>query len=259
MALPVALQLFSVRDDMAKDYKATLKAVAEMGYQGVELAGIFGNAEEMKAELDKNGLVAISAHVGIDAILNDTEKTLGAHKTIGCKYIAIPYLADEDRPDAIGFDGTAEKVSKACKLINEYGMIALYHNHAFEFDLIDGKHWLDTMYECIPADVLQTELDTCWVNVGGEDPAEYIYKYAGRAPVLHLKDFVQKGRKLEDPELDFAFRPFGHGVQEHEKILEAAEKCGVEWLVVEQDSPQTGKTPIESVKLSREFLKKAGF
>lgn len=74
-------------------------------------------------------------------------------------------------------------------------MTLLYHNHDFEFTKVDGAYALDRMYADIPAALLQTELDTCWVNVAGESPVAYLNKYAGRAPVVHLKDFVMPGKK----------------------------------------------------------------
>ena len=115
---------------------------------------------------------------------------------------------------------------------------------------------------------LQTELDTCWVNVGGEEPAAYIEKYTGRAPVVHLKDFAgQKGNgplykligideeETADNANTFEFRPVGSGVQDFPKIIAAAEKAGATWVVVEQDDPSMGKTPIECAQSSIEYLK----
>ncbi len=117
---------------------------------------------------------------------------------------------------------------------------------------------------------MQTELDTCWVNIGGEDPSEYIIKYSGRAPVLHLKDFF--GEKSEDMyELvgierkapkrpsNFEFRPVGYGAQDWAKITSAAEKADTKWLVVEQDQPSMNLSPMECAKKSREYLKSIGY
>jgi sugar phosphate isomerase/epimerase len=142
----------------------------------------------------------------------------------------------------------------------------LYHNHDFEFLKIDGKYALDILYDTVPADLLQTELDTCWVRVGGEDPSAYIRKYTGRAPVVHLKDYF--GEKSENMyaligiESDeaakpskFEFRPVGSGVQDFPSILAASKDAGAEWVVVEQDNPSMGLTPMESIKASIDYLK----
>lgn len=109
---------------------------------------------------------------------------------------------------------------------------------------MEGQYALDLLYDRVPAALLQTEIDTCWVNVAGEDPAAYVKKYAGRAPLVHLKDFVLKGRKpahmydligLEEVRIpseeegDFAYRPLGQGMQDVPSILAALEQTGTKW------------------------------
>jgi sugar phosphate isomerase/epimerase len=156
------------------------------------------------------------------------------------------------------------------KVAKDLGMTMLYHNHDFEFVKIDGKYALDILYDEVPAEYLQTELDTCWVNIGGENPADYILKYTGRAPVVHLKDFHGEksdnmyeliGIKSDAPKRpsNFEFRPVGSGLQDFPSILAAAEKAGAQWVVVEQDNPSMGLTPMESIAKSREYLKTIGY
>ncbi len=272
MSFPIAVQLYSVRDAMAEDFEGTIRKVKEMGYDGVEFAGLFGkSAEEVKKICDDNGLVPISAHVSIDDIEVDPEKVIGDYAEIGCKYIAIPYAPEDRRPGAPLFDDTIEKIRSYAAIAKKVGIQMLYHNHDFEFQKIDGVYGLDLIYTLLTPDELQTELDTCWVNVGGENPAEYVKKYAGRAPVVHLKDFVMSGKEkpqklyaligIDDGAQDeeeneaFAFRPCGYGVQDMPAILEACKEAGSGWVVVEQDQPSMGKTPLESIKMSIDYLK----
>lgn len=271
MALPVALQLYSVRDTMKEDMPGTLRAVKEMGYTGVEFAGLFGNAPaDIRAMLDEIGLVAVSAHVPFAEMMADPHKVFTDYKSLGCEYIAIPYLGEAHRPGGAEFEKTLTDIEKLGRLAGEHGLTLLYHNHDFEFITIGDSYGLDVMYATVPADVLQTQLDTCWVNVGGENPAAYIRKYAGRAPVVHLKDFY--GEKSEDMyELigmekkaparpaNFEFRPVGHGVQDFPAILSAAEDAGAAWVVVEQDNPSLGKTPLECAAMSRAYLATIGW
>ncbi len=275
MSLPVALQFYSVRDEAEKDFFGTLKKVKEMGYQGVEFAGLFGNdpekIKEMCAELS---LVPISAHVPLDDMINDTKGTLEAYKTIGCKYIVVPYITEERRPGAEKWNETVEAIRAIGEEAENSGLTLLYHNHDFEFVKLDGEYGLDILYNSVSADILQTEIDTCWVNVGGEDPAKYVLKYTGRAPVVHLKDFVMKGKdkpkKLYDligiddegesaDEDDFSFKPVGYGVQDFPSILDAAVKAGASWVVVEQDQADKGNTPLNAAEMSRKYLKTLGF
>ena len=148
-------------------------------------------------------------------------------------------------------------------------MTLLYHNHDFEFMKLDGKYALDILYEKVPAELLQTELDMCWVNIGGENPAEYLLKYTGRAPVVHLKDFwgeksedmyelIGIDRKLPTRPANFEFRPVGSGKQDFPAILKAAEQAGASWVVVEQDKPSMGLTALECAAKSRAYLKSIG-
>ncbi|MBQ1985501.1 MAG: sugar phosphate isomerase/epimerase, partial [Clostridia bacterium] len=145
------------------------------------------------------------------------------------------------------------------------------HNHDFEFvKMENGQYALDYMYDEIPASLLQTELDICWVKVAGEEPVEYINKYAGRAPVVHLKDFYKEGKPANMYELigietekveetgKFEFRPVGYGMQNIPPVLEAAVAAGANWVVVEQDQAYE-RAPIDAVTLSREYLKTLGW
>lgn len=261
----IALQLYSVREDAAKDFSSTLQEVQEMGYDGVELAGLYGHtAEEVRAALDSAGLPAISAHVPLSDILADSS-LLGQYAAIGCRYVAIPFLPPEQRPNTPAFAdvlGNLERIGAECKAL---GMTLLYHNHDFEFEKMpDGRYGLDYLYDTVSADLLQTEIDTCWVRVSGVDPAEYIRKYSGRCPVVHLKDFVGArsermyeligiaGDKAESQQ--FQFRAVGYGVQDFPPILEAAREAGAGWVVVEQDAHYE-HTALEDAKLSIDYLK----
>ncbi len=276
MALPVALQFYSVRDEAEKDFFGTLEKIKDMGYQGVEFAGLFGHSpSEIKKECERIGITPISAHVPLDDMIADIEGTVKAYKEIGCEYIAVPYVTEERRPGAEKFDETVEYIKKIGEECNKNSMTLLYHNHDFEFKKIDGEYGLDMLYRLVSADLLKTELDVCWVNVGGEDPANFVLKYSGRAPVVHLKDFVMKGKdkpkKLYDligiddesgekeDEDTFSFKPVGYGVQDMPSILDASVKAGAKWVVVEQDQPDKGNTPMNAAKMSREYLKKLGW
>ncbi len=268
MKLPIAVQLYSVRDEMEKDFCGTVKKIKDMGYEGVEFAGLFGKSgTEVKAICDEIGITPVSAHVPYYDMLDNPEAVLKDYRDMGCKYVAVPYLTEECRPGTEGWTSTVEGIRKIAEAAEKMGIQLLYHNHDFEFIKIDGKYALDILYDTIPADLLKTEIDTCWVNVGGENPAEYIEKYSGRAPVVHLKDFHgSKGNgplykligiddETEAVESTFEFRPVGYGVQDWAKIIASAEKAGAEWVVVEQDSPSMEKSPLECVQMSINYLK----
>ncbi len=264
---PIALQVYSVRDDMEADFRGTLAKVKALGYDGVEFAGLYGNAPaDIKAWCEELELVPISAHVPFVDMMENPD-LLADYAAIGCKYVAIPYLTEEYRPGAEKFDEVIAGAAMLGEKAKALGMQLLYHNHDFEFLKVDGKYALDILYDTVPAELLATELDTCWVNVGGEDPAGYVEKYSGRAPIVHLKDFV--GSKAENmyaligidnggataDTKAFEFRPVGYGKQDWFGILNASEAAGSEWVVVEQDQPSMGRTPLECAELSVNYLR----
>ena len=265
---PVAIQLYSLRDAVASDFEGTLKKVKAMGYDGVEFAGLHGkSADEVKALCEDIGLTPISAHVSLLELRADPDAVLKTYAQIGCEYIVIPYLIEEYRPGNPKFAEVIESAKMLGAKAKEYGMTLCYHNHDFEFVKIGEEYALDILYSEVSADLLETELDTCWVNVGGENPVDYLLKYTGRANIVHLKDFVgsrtenmyaligiDEGEK-KDTKGKFEFRPVGYGVQDFPAILAACEKAGAKWVVVEQDEPSMDKSPLECAEMSINYLR----
>ena len=246
--LPVALQLFSVRTDMESDFEGTLKRIKAFGYDGVEFAGLFDrSAHDIKKMCGEIGLMPISAHVPYNELLNE-ESVFKTYADIGCKYIVIPRANDDC---LAGGERNAEfykNLIKLGNLANRYGMKLCYHNHNSEFKRFNGVYKLDLMYEAISPKLLSTQLDTCWVKISGENPAEYMRKYAGRIEIVHFKDFIGSGDR-------FDYRPIGLGRQDFPSMLRAARELNVKWIVVEQDEPSMGKSPMECARLSMNYLK----
>ena len=268
--LPIGLQLYSIRDDMEKDFFGTLEKVKEMGYEAVEFAGIFDKDPlDIKAKCDELGLVPISAHVAMPVFLSDIEGVVKAYSDIGCKFLAIPWASPEtDLPGGTNYDEFLENVKKVSAVAKKYGIVLCYHNHDFEFEKIDSVYKIDKLYSDTTPDELQTQLDTCWVKVGGEDPANFVKKYAGRAPTVHIKDFFGEknakmyelidGGKVEDNGEEvkpFELRPVGYGVQDVASIIKAAEEAGASYIIIEQDNPSMDKTPLECVKMSIDYVR----
>ena len=134
--LPVAVQVYSVRDDAERDFAGTMKKIKEIGYDGVELAGLYGlKPAEIKAAIDEAGLTALSAHVPFQELVADMEGTIQQYVEIGVKYMAIPYLMEEDRPGTPKLEGNVklfEEIAKACKAtgIKKIRIHDLRHSHA---------------------------------------------------------------------------------------------------------------------------------
>jgi len=267
----VALQLYTVRDFTEKDLPGTLSKVKAMGYDAVELAGTYGlETAAFKQQLDTAGLKAPSAHVPFSAFAEDMEGTVAMYKALGCKVLSIPHLSLEDLPGGPNFEKSKEVIQKAAALCKAQGLILAYHNHAFEFETLPcGAFVLDALFDKIPADQLQAQIDTGWVTVAGLDPVPYINKYSGRCPTVHLKDVVQVDNAGKTVELlgsanklesgaKYEDRPVGQGVQNMPAVTKAAVEAGAFILVVELDEA-VGMTSLEAAKQSVEYLKSLGY
>ena len=274
MKINLGYQVYSAREEAEKDLLGVMTKLAEIGYDAVEFAGFYGHsADEINAMLKETGLVAISSHVPYAVFMADMQGTVDYHAAIGCKYIAVPYLDEQTRPGAPGFAEALRNIAEFGALCKKSGIQLLYHNHDFEFVQVSGQYGLDFIYDATSPCVLQTEIDTCWVNVAGEVPAEYIRKYTGRAPVVHLKDFVgskKEGEALfalitadgkDDVAVEkkaqpaFDFRPVGYGVQDIPAIIKAGLDAGASWFIVEQDR-SSERTPLEAAAMSHGTVRK---
>ena len=273
----LGLQLYSIHDDMDVDMDAALGKVAEIGYKYVEFAGGYRgkSAEEIKALLDKHGLICNMVHQAPQKFIDEGQVAVDFFKTFNVKYVTIPHYPLGKLAGTEEWSETVELFTKLGKLMRENGMQLLYHNHDFEFNTFENKYLIDHIFDSVPDNLILPEFDTCWVKYGGEDPCKYIEKFTGKIDVLHLKDFtcekfgsgepvyalidnegkVQRKNTLN--ENGFRFRPCGMGMQNFDAILASAEKAGVEYLVVEQDGSDD-MPPMEAVKISREYFKAMG-
>ncbi|HID56864.1 TPA: sugar phosphate isomerase/epimerase [Candidatus Poribacteria bacterium] len=246
--IPVALQLYTVRDETAKDFLGTLERVAQIGYEGVEFAGTGGlSSSELKKALDELGLKPAGSHVGIDQLKGNLDAVIEYNLEIGNRYVVCPFMPEEMRGSASQWREVAETLSEIGAKCKEEGLILCYHNHAFEFRRFNGKYGLDILYESSDPEFLKAEIDTFWVKFGGEEPAEYIRKLAGRCPLIHLKDMGEDGK---------TFMEVGEGIMDFMAIFDASEKSGVQWYIVEQDVCQ--RPSLESARISFENLRKWG-
>lgn len=244
----IALQLYTLRDDTANDYEGTLRQVAELGYQGVEFAGYGGlTPEELKALLAELGLKAVGSHVGLERLKKHLDEEIEMNKAIGSKYVVCPWLSEEDRGEPTLAE-TLKVFREAAAKLAQFGIRFGYHNHAFELEeKVGDRFLLDEIFARTPADQVLVEMDVCWVTAGGQDPVAYIGKYAGRLPLIHLKDIRKDadGRVLTVE--------LGQGDVDLQSVIEAAGRAGVEWMIVEQDSCQN--PPLQSVANSMGWLK----
>jgi sugar phosphate isomerase/epimerase len=239
-AIPIALQMYTVRDDAAKDFVGVLRQVAEIGYAGVELAGNGGlSASELKSLLGDLGLKVAGSHVGLAQLEGDLSEALDYNYELGNRYVVCPWLP-EDRRSAEGYRALAQTLNTAGADCKERGMQLCYHNHAFELERFGGETGLDILFGVADPELVKVELDTYWVEKGGESAAEFVRKYAGRVPLVHLKDMTKDESQT--------FAEVGEGSMDFGAIFSASEAAGVEWYIVEQDTCR--RPPLESIRIS---------
>lgn len=240
--LKLGIQLYTVREVLKTDYKGTIKALADIGFKGLEGGSHFGGMEPEEALefFNSLGMKVCGFHMPLDELMNPESKHYKVASLMGTPCVTIS-LCGEVEKDWLG---TIEKVAKAGQVSASKGFIFTYHNHADEFKKIDGEYALDLLYRKTDPKEVQAELDTYWIKKGGEDPVAYIKKYAGRLPQLHLKDM--------DPE-DQSFTELGAGLMDMPAIFEAAKEAGTEWIIYEQDTCKGN--PIDSCKISYDAIK----
>jgi sugar phosphate isomerase/epimerase len=259
--LPIAIQIFSVRHQAAADFAGTMQTLRQLGYEAVELAGLYGlPVRAVKEALDQAGMPAISAHVPFSQMRENISQVIADYTLLGCRSLAIPCLGERERPGGADFATTLRDIRRIGNACRNSGLDLLYHNHYFEFCAMpDGQLGLDYIFAQTTPEQLQTQIDSCWVDVAGHDPAAYIRKYTGRAPLVHIKDFTlrEPSSRSGDIEADILYQPLGQGQADVPALLDAALAAGSQWIIVEEES--TDRLPFEGVAASRAYLRSLGW
>ena len=238
MKLPVAVQLYSVRDEMEKDFYGTIRTMKEIGYDGVEFAGYFNtDAATIKAKLDELGLVAVGGHIGLGDFEGDKlAETIEFQNTLGVKAIGV---GGAPHSTMLECANTGVVLGKAQEYAMEkYGMKVYYHNHCEEFEAMDkGILPIDVIGGCC-----SLEIDTYWSFHAGMDNYKFITENKDNIILLHVKDGIDGKPKA-----------LGEGNCDIPAVVKAAKDIGMEWLIVENDDPVP--TGFEDITRSLKYLK----
>ncbi|NER15081.1 TIM barrel protein [Leptobacterium flavescens] len=255
-------QLFSIRDEMAKDPVATLKALKKMGYEDFEHYGFdaekgtyYGfKASEFKRILDDLGLSISSGHYAFsdylfqsdDKIKHYTEKCIEGALTLGSKYITWPWL-DPDQRTVDGFKRTASKLNLIGEQISEAGLTLAYHNHGFDFDDLNGTTGYDIVMKETDASLVKLQLDMYWVmHSSNSTPAEIIAKQPGRFVMWHIKDMHKESRDYTE---------LGNGSINYHKIMPDPTVSGLQFYYIEQGGNYT-ENSLKSAAFSANYFKR---
>ncbi|WP_448245480.1 sugar phosphate isomerase/epimerase family protein [Thalassotalea agariperforans] len=247
---PVSVQLHSVKLDIANDFEGTLKAIANMGFQGVEFAGRYGpyanDPQGLKNFLNSLGLKASGAHIPTKNLLGENgNKTFKFLKALGAHLVIIPHDKRIDDPEKIA-DFVAE-ITEISRTAKRFGMLVGYHNHAKEFNSFADATFWDYLASNTPKDVV-LQLDVGWANYADQNPVNYVKQYPNRTVTTHYKIRTKKGEHskpviIGQDSFDWA-----------ELIKANIEHGGTEWIVIEQEEYPDGMTPLQAVKASKQGL-----
>lgn len=244
--IPLALGLYTVRSELTKDWKAVLKAAADMGYVGVEFYGPMRyDIEELKAELAKNNLKLVGWHISLNEA---NAETVAYNKALGNNRLVVPALPREATCSVEAWKKTAEQFNAAADYLNGEGFVLGYHNHAVEFIPLEGQIPWDVFAEATAGKVF-LQLDNGNAMEGGADTVEYLKKYPNRGNTVHLKPFSkERGFDTMIGEDDIPWA---------ETFRTLDEQGVTEWYIVEYEC-EDHYTQFEGAKACIDALKKMG-
>ena len=272
----IGVQLYTVREVLSKKPSETLQALAAIGYKEVEV--IRGDLNQIAPVLKRAGLKAVSLHIEAPLVTGKWDawraaagagsgssqpaadhtlsQAIDDARKHGIEHMVVAYLFPQERGGLDFYRQFADQMNRAGEQCRKAGLKLCYHNHAFEFEQMEGTTPLDVLMERFDKRFVDLELDVFWVSIAGSDPVQLIKKYSGRVPLLHLKDKA-KGAARQTQEAKVprtAFTEVGNGELDFPAILRAASDAGTKHYFVEQD--QTPGDPLRSLGQSFSYLKK---
>ena len=264
--VPLGIQLWTVKDEAAKDLEGTLRKVYAAGFREIEFAGYYDKAPADLAKFMKDiGFSLVSMHANATAISKTGDQILADAKTLGLKYVVcsspgvtpekekLPWEERMKSVDLNDWKWNADLFNKFGKQVSDAGMTFAYHNHSAEFKKFGDQTAFDWLFANTDAKHVKIELDIGWVVVAQQDPIALLNQYKGRVIALHVKDVAKRESADKEP----ASVALGEGVVDWKKVLTTAKGNGVKAFFYEQEAPYT-RPVLDSVKISGDYLKKLG-
>jgi sugar phosphate isomerase/epimerase len=243
----IGVQLYTLRQELQRDFEGTLKNVAAIGYREVEFVDLFGHSPgTVRALLDRLELVTPSSHVSCSALGHRWPETLETAKILGQTFIVCPWIDPDLRSNPDGWKHAAERFNRAGEASKKLGIQFAYHNHDFEFSPVNGRLPYDILLAETVPELVKLELDLYWITKGGQDPIEYFDRHPGRFPLVHVKDMDNKGEIAD----------VGSGGIDFARIFARSETAGIRHYFVEHDN---SVSPIASIATSYRFLRQLTF
>ena len=243
----LGLQLYTIRQETAKDFLGTIRKVAEIGYRGVEFSGYYGaNARNLKNTLDRAGLKSAGTTVPWAVLENGLEASIEYCRLIDCPAIVCPWIDAEMRQSLDGFKKIVERYHHFGAMCAENGLRFLHHIHGFEFESMAGTNLMDYLLEHCDPKLVNFEIDVYWVEHAGVDSVQFMQKHADRCPYIHFKDTKDK-KNFHDTEI-------GEGAIDMPSIMRLGKTHQAEWFIVEQETFDI--PPMQSIEISLKNLQR---
>lgn len=237
----IGIQLYTLRELFEKDVMGTLKLVADTGFTEVEAYGydagkIFGvSYSDFAGEVKRLGMKLVSGHYGTGQStpektgtpVNEWERTVNDAKTAGQAYTTIAWMDETERNSLDALKRTCEIMNQAGEITKKYDIRMAYHNHAFEFDKVEGEVIYDVMLKELDPSLVAMELDIYWIVFAGKDPLAYFKNHPGRFELWHVKD-MDKADRTKNSDV-------GSGAIDFKPIFAAAGQAGMKHFFLEQE------------------------
>lgn len=247
------LQVYSVRNQLGEDFEGTMKVVAEVGYKHIEGYGL-GTDGKFLGKISPSHYAKVISDLGMEfkathcsfTTPDKAQKMIDAAVETGLEYMIVPYTPDNVRKTADGWKKVAEDYNKMGEMCKKAGIKFGYHNHAFEFEELDGIIPQELLIESTEADLVHFEADLFWVTQGGYDPAKLLKKYPGRIQLFHVKDATA----------DLEETTVGKGIIDFENLFKAGRKDAVEYYFVEDEREDD---PFSHIKADYDYMANQAF
>ena len=255
----LAVQLYTVREAVAKNLEAALEQLAGLGYKNIELFGYNGTffgktTSEFKTILANTGIKVLSSHhttgvgmKGKGTLTDGWDKAIEDIHALGAEYMVCAFLFPNERTPEI-YKSLPAMFEKAASATKAAGIQFAYHNHDFEFEKLDDTLVYDFLLKNTSPDLVKMEMDLYWISKAGYDPVQYFEKYPGRFHMWHVKDMEAETKAITE---------VGNGTIDFDRIFAARKKAGLKHWFVEQDTSKRDK--FESLKISRDYLAKKNY
>ena len=255
LGMPIGIQPYTVRNELAKDLEGTLKQLAQMGYQAIETSVPFYGKEaaQLRSLLKSVGLPSPSGQFADPKDDAAWARSTEQAAALGMKYMIVT-APKEWTTSLDGWKRVAERFNKLGAQSGKAGLAVAYHNHHWEYKVYDGVVAYDELLRLTDPELVKMEMDVFWTTYAGKDPLEYFDQHPGRFPLWHIKDLKKGFPPSTEKVQGNPFAEIGAGIMDWKRLFGAAPKAGVRYYFVEQD--QWERPPLESARMSCEFLKK---